>query len=371
MKHLTALAFFLIFATPMAFATNGANLIGASPTSVSMGGTGMASYNGPTDALFKNPALLTTGEVGHVNTDLSLTLVGLSATGTFGAGQDNNLAGNRVGPQAAATYKLTPNLGVGLGFFTVSGATSDYKGDITAQEVRTDYGLGRFMAGVAYQPLRWLSIGFAPYLAYGEFALNATNPPATGVQSARKPRSAVALGWQVGAYVEPVKNLSVGVTWINKTALNYTQVINLDAYGPAALNAGTAAATSALDDIKVAQPREFAVGVACCIKSTRTGASPPIGAIFSGAPPTGSRISSGRFKTFTRSGENSGQMAFRSERALIMRTALSPMSLTKTEPMRSMSKGTKFSSKRLPSLTSPLSRLFRELTFRRVSSAMR
>ena len=50
------LAFALLSAVGLSFATNGDNLIGVSPASRGMGGIGVGMPVGPTDTIFRNPA---------------------------------------------------------------------------------------------------------------------------------------------------------------------------------------------------------------------------------------------------------------------------------------------------------------------------
>jgi long-chain fatty acid transport protein len=260
MKYLARLSLLLLSAS--AFATNGNHFIGVSPASNSLSGTGVANFTNSLDALHKNPALMTRGALGQrVNAEASFQLIDLNASANGGAGLKDSSAAMKLAPSFGATYAYNDNLAVGLAILGFGGATVDQVGALELNQLQTRNSLLRLVPAVAYRISDLVTVSIAPYLSYGSLAINHSNPPSSaGAQTTRPPHSAVGFGGQIGAAFHPLTDLTLGVTYNSESNIKYKDVLNLDAFGPAALVPATAAATIDLDTLEAQEPQELAVG---------------------------------------------------------------------------------------------------------------
>jgi long-chain fatty acid transport protein len=244
------------------WAANGTNLIGLSGVSQAMGGTGVAYFSNTTDALYKNPALL--GEIsgdGRVSADAWLTLFSqnASADGGAGLGTRDTHSGARVLPQLSASFKLSDRLAIGLGILSYGGAVVDYSGFADLIELKQELDLVRIVPAVAYQVTDGLTVGVAPLLSFGALEINMNYFPDT-VQSGRSPHGSLGLGVQAGVTAKPANGWLLGASYTSKTKYNYSQIFDLERFGPAALSQPAGSPVYAIDDVSVQQPQEISVG---------------------------------------------------------------------------------------------------------------
>ncbi len=264
------LALALLCLGTSAFATNGNHFIGVSPAGTAMGGTGVANFTNSIDALHKNPALLTNPNLGKkVNAEVAFLYIKNNASVTAGdnAGASGLLrestAGSKFSPSFGASYSYNEKLSVGIGLLTFGGAVVDYAGDAELNQLKTHNSLIRLIPAVSYRFSDFATVGISPYLSYGSLSLNHSNPPGSvgTAQTNRAPHAATGIGGLIGGAIHPMNGLTIGLTYNFESNLTYKEVMNLDAFGPAALSAPTALATAALDDIQAQQPQEIALGV--------------------------------------------------------------------------------------------------------------
>lgn len=243
-------------AAPAAYAANGANLLGVSPASTAMGGTGVANYTNETDAMYKNPALLgASGAAQSGDAELSANFFKNSPTATAVGTTASSQAGTKVMPNIVGSYRMMDNkLALGLGYMTYGGGVVDYTGVQQLGEIKTQNSFGRLEAGASYKINDVVSVGIAPFLILGNFVVN-DNLAFTG-QTNRSADNRSALAGQIGVALNWSK-FSVAGTFISKSSdLKFQQIVNLRNIGEPGTN------PAALSDITVNQPAEAALGIA-------------------------------------------------------------------------------------------------------------
>jgi long-subunit fatty acid transport protein len=262
----TLLGFFSAVITLPVSATNVVNLIGLTANSVGMGGTGVSNFTTGTDALHKNPALLglIPQDPSHFSIDGTGSVIQQPESGnytnSFGSGSGNSLSGVVFSGDGAATYKVDDRFSVGLGFLPYGGAASDYTGQNAIFQPKNSLQLMRAVAAVSFRPLPWISVGAGPFFGWNRFALNESVAGAlagTNTQTTRTPSEATAWGGQFGVVVQPMANLTVGVSYLMRTSYLYKSLIAIDNFGPLV----TQADTNPVNDFTLEQPDEIAAGV--------------------------------------------------------------------------------------------------------------
>ncbi len=246
-----------------AFGTNANHFIGLSPASTAMGGTGVANFTNSLDALLKNPALLNAANLGkNVNGEVSFLYIRNSAAASAGNTSAGTLkestAKSKFSPSLGAAYAYNENLAVGLGLLAFGGAIADHAGSPELNQLQTKNSLIRLVPAVAYRLNDTVAFGFSPYLSYGSLSVNHSNPPSSvgTPQTDRAPHASVGFGGQLSTVITPAAGLTFGLAYNFESNITYKEVMNLDAFGPAAANT----ALAALDDIKAQQPAELALG---------------------------------------------------------------------------------------------------------------
>lgn len=240
-----------------AMATNGGNLIGLSATSVGMGGTGMAQYQGVMESIHKNTSLLTLQKgASGLGAEFSNTFVSINVkgTGSTAAGEKTSQAKSHYIADIAASYRLNDSMAIGLGVLPYAGAKFDFSGEASFAGLKTDNTIIKIQPAFAYSPVENLSFGAAPIIGYGSLALNDL---VTGTQSTRDPSTGVGVSGQLSASYK-CHGLVFGAGFTAPLKITYKSVSNLDAFGPNA----AVAASAGLDDLAIQQPSELALGVA-------------------------------------------------------------------------------------------------------------
>lgn len=243
-----------------AHATNGTYLIGTTPASQAMGGTGVAHYTSDGNALFKNPALLAAeGEDAKCSLELSTTHMHIKNHSQFNSAQEVSSQSNiPMAPNVTGSYHPGKDLGLGWGIFSLGGSQADFAGNSTLSEVKSDLTLSRFVVGGAYAVTPWLSVGAGPFLTLGRFSLNSTDST-TGKQSTRAPDSSTGFGYEAGIGIHPNKQWEIGASFISKSKVTYNNVSDFEAFAP--VGASVPRGDGVVDPFDIEQPMEIAAGI--------------------------------------------------------------------------------------------------------------
>ncbi len=238
-----------------ASATNGDNLIGLSPASRAMGGTGVAVGAGPTDAVIRNPALLTENQRFTASFGGILFLPDVSAKFKMGpqdSGWKDSKSSFFVIPEIALVQRINQKIVAGIGAYGVSGMGVDYREEPMLSKMHTNFSFMRFVPAVGIELNDKLSVGAGLHIAWGSLDMgatmcaNATNPSTCwnasgGVFQTVKP------GFSLGIHAKLTKNIWTGVAYQSSTKLTYERVFDTNGDGT-------------FEDLELEQPQEVAFG---------------------------------------------------------------------------------------------------------------
>lgn len=253
----------VISLTAVGYATNGDNLIGVSPASRGMGGTGVGMPVGPTDTIFRNPAWMSYYDGFHMSFGGVLFLPDVKARiqNPMGdSGWQTSEADTFGVPEIGLHTRINDKVVFGLGMFGVSGMGVDYRNNSNLQSamgknlnMHTNLQFMRFIPSVSYQINNAISIGGAVHLAYGSLDMgavmcaNAADPNtcwnAGGGQS-----QDFGLGAQIGIAYRVNDIVFAGLTYQSPLAMTYEKVFDTNGDGE-------------YEDMKLTQPQEVAVGI--------------------------------------------------------------------------------------------------------------
>lgn len=177
-----------------------------------------------------------------------------SAVNAFGrpiSGVDNADAGNvAFVPHGAFTYKVTPELAVGLALTSPFGLVTSYPANFVGryQADRTSLLTLNINPSVAYQLLPWLSVGAGLSAQYGraEFtsfvnssaiATSATGRP-TALQDGyfRLKGDSWSFGYNFGVLVQPGPHTNIGLTYRSRVQHDFSGTASYNVPAPLSLN---------------------------------------------------------------------------------------------------------------------------------------
>lgn len=257
LKQLT-LASTALAAASTALATNGDNMIGVGPYANTMGGVGVAAPQDAISAVFANPAAMcfTPGcAYAEMNFAGSIFLPRVSAEvgGVQADGNNNVYAIPAIGlslPIGGAESRWR----FGLAAYGVTGLGVDYRG--TAIDRMAFWGaplsagtftslqVMKFSPSLSYKITPDLSVGLAMQIDYETLDLG----QGTSI--------GYSAGVQPGVIWHPVKNLSLGLTYISPQPATFDNVANYD------VDAG-------YDSLKLTAPQQVGFGVAYALMEER------------------------------------------------------------------------------------------------------
>jgi long-chain fatty acid transport protein len=263
-----------------AFATNGDHMIGLSAESRALGGTGIANFMGSGNAL-SNPSLLAktkadnefafAGTMFKADVDATTTK-GSIGDATSGISKESD-EGMSVIPAISLLHRINDTTVFGLGMYGTAGMGTDWRGsEVTGASVsigqmdlynmRSSLMLMQFAPSIAYGTDTF-GVGLTAIMQYG--ALSVDYDTANNSGEDKHIGSGVSndfgYGFQVGAYYNPMKSLTIGATYKSAIDMEYKNQIS-DAgaaygYGANVAGGGLAAKSDHLE-----QPAEYGVGVA-------------------------------------------------------------------------------------------------------------
>ncbi|MDH5423711.1 MAG: outer membrane protein transport protein, partial [Gammaproteobacteria bacterium] len=163
-RSLLAASVAVAITAPMTvLATNGMNLEGYGPIATGMGGASMAYDNG-TAGIMNNPATLGLMDEGTSRLDVALGQLAPDISndgGPFGTAESG---GDSYFMPAVGYTKRDGQLTYGVGMFAQGGMGTEYEANTfmaagTGEAVRSEVGVGRLVAPIAYNIDKNLTIG--------------------------------------------------------------------------------------------------------------------------------------------------------------------------------------------------------------------
>ena len=244
--------------TTAALATNGDILIGIGPISRALGGTGVAAPQDSISATFSNPAAMCISPACSApQADFALTLFAPDVNTTVGGvSADSNDHVYPI-PAIGASFPLHGSFSrwrIGISAYGVSGLGVDYRGTAIGRGFNpnapispvnpprvagayTSLAVMKFAPSVAYAVTPDLSLGMSAHFSYATLDLGIGD------------ESDIGYGIQLGAVWKPVKDITIGLTYISPQSTTFDDVMDFDNNGR-------------LDSLELEKPNQVALGVA-------------------------------------------------------------------------------------------------------------
>ena len=240
--------------SPMAYATNGDEMMAVGAQSTALGGTGVANYMGA-DSTWANPAMLGKSKGSEVVGGIVYFSPKVTNTGFTGTTAATSDAKPSVIPDVSYSSRISDSLSYGVAMAGIAGMGVDYESANQAAYVkaRTAMSILRVAPTIAYNDKDY-GVGFSPVLQYGSLAISydTTGFPGGGpVNASKSANTNTGYGYTLGAFYNVMPTLTV--------AAAYQSAINMK-YGTQLSVAGAGFNQTFADNLE--QPAEMKAGVA-------------------------------------------------------------------------------------------------------------
>jgi long-chain fatty acid transport protein len=245
-----------IFASPLAYATNGDTMMAVGSQNTALGGTGVAHFTGAESA-FANPAMLGKSKGAELTGGLTIFDPTVTNTGFTGTAAAQSTAKTSFIPDISYSNRISENLTYGIAMGGIAGMGVDYRSYPVATYVaaKTTMAILKVIPTIAYNDANY-GIGFSPILQYGSLAISYTN--AGGAYNPTH-HAATDIGWgfNLGGYYDLTPAATVAVAYNSPIKMQYgTQLSRAgDGFGQGTTSPGTSRFGDQLD-----QPAEIKVG---------------------------------------------------------------------------------------------------------------
>src|SRR6266550_2874839 len=245
MQRLVRYAWLIVAAWPAVLGAQGFGIFEQNTCTMGRGGTAAAAPCADGSAIFFNPAGLAGLKGGHASAGVTLINVMGSFTDDL-LQKTTDLDDPLIPvPQAYVSYGVTPELGVGIGFFAPYGVQTNWPLSFDGRFAGYDNIIKTFYVQptVAYQVTPWLSLGGGLDIVHGSVELHQRLdlsqtpivvsgtvlgtfgqfgvPPGTDFADANLTASKTSVGGHFGALAKVNDRLSIGVHYLTKVTLDY------------------------------------------------------------------------------------------------------------------------------------------------------
>lgn len=255
--------------SPLAYATNGDEMMAVGSQSTALGGTGVANFMGAESA-WANPAMLGKSKGSEATGGVVLFTPKVTNTGMpGGAAADSKAATNYI-PDVSYSSRISDSLSYGIAMAGIAGMGVDYTAANAATHIKAKSALSilRVVPTIAYNTDSY-GVGLSPVFQSGSLMLTYNNGAA--VNAAESAESSSGFGYSLGGYFNASSALTVAASYQSEIAAKYgTQISNAgNGFGlcqPA--GGGCTGAAPFGDDLN--QPSEMKAGVAYTVGESIT-----------------------------------------------------------------------------------------------------
>ena len=240
-----------------AYATNGVNLIGTGAISRAMGGTGVAFYSNPAEAISKNPALMEkTKNSETIQVDLTYfdaTVKSYIAdemplnTDQVQTGYEGTSTGHldqSFIPRVGYVTEVDDEMNFGFGFLGIAGLGVDHIENPQLRKMKSSMMLMQIVPAFS-STVNNVHFGFAPVLGFGSLSINHDEDPSKkndkGVlfQSKRPglfdtniggETLESAIGLKLGFAVDVDETFTFGGSFISPLKYEYQNIVNFEQF---------------------------------------------------------------------------------------------------------------------------------------------
>ena len=237
--------------SPMAYATNGNQMMAVGSQSTALGGTGVANYMGA-DSTWANPAMLGKSKGSEVVGGIVYFKPTVTNTGFTGTAAAKSSADPSVIPDVSYSSRINDSLTYGVAVAGMAGMGVDYTNQASVAsyvKAKTTMSILRVVPTIAFNNKDY-GVGFSPVLQYGTLAIS-YQTAGGATNGAHDADSDTGYGYTLGGYFNVMPTLTV--------AAAYQSAIDME-YGKQLSRAGTGFGQTFGD--KLNQPSEMKAGVA-------------------------------------------------------------------------------------------------------------
>ena len=235
--------------TPMAYATNGNQVMSIGSQNTALGGSGVANFTGA-ESTFANPAMLGKSKGSEFTGGVVYFKPTVTNTGFTVTTPETSSADPSVIPDMSYSSRISDSLTYGVALAGIAGMGVDYTGaNANYVKAKTTMGLLRVIPTIAYNTKDY-GIGFSPVLQNGSLAISyATQNGANNAD--HKKDSDTGYGYALGGYFNVMPSLTLAAAYQSEIEMTYGKQLST-----AGLGFGQVFAD------KLAQPAEIKLGVA-------------------------------------------------------------------------------------------------------------
>lgn len=222
-KIVATLASLGLVASPLAYATNGDEMMAVGSQSTALGGTGVANYMGA-ESLWANPAMLGKSKGSEVTGGVNLFKPSVANNGVGGGATEKSSANTNYIPDVSFSNRISDSLSYGIGVAGIAGMGVDYTGASAAMmAAKSSLSIMRVTADIAYNKDNY-GFGFAPIFQSGSLMLSYTGAGGA-YNAAQQSSSSTNFGFSLGGYFNATNAVTLGAAYQSKIAGKYgTQI---------------------------------------------------------------------------------------------------------------------------------------------------
>jgi long-chain fatty acid transport protein len=254
--------------SPMAYATNGDEMMAVGSQSTALGGTGVANFMGA-ESLWANPAMLGKSKGAEVTGGVNLFKPKVTNTGLAGGAAGDSTADTSYIPDLSYSNRINGNLTYGVALAGIAGMGVDYTGagpTLGLIKAKSELSILRVVADIAYNTDSY-GVGFAPIFQSGSLMLSYDNG-AVAYNPGKSSSSSTGFGFALGGYYNATPEVTVAAAYQSKIAAKYGTQISGAGNGFGLCQPAGGGCTGAApfgDDLD--QPAQMKVGVAYTMAS--------------------------------------------------------------------------------------------------------
>ncbi|MEI7842188.1 MAG: outer membrane protein transport protein [Gallionellaceae bacterium] len=255
-----------VLVSPMAYATNGDEMMAVGSQSTALGGTGVANYMGA-DSVWANPAMLGKSKGSEVTGGVVAFTPKVANTGVpalSGVNAESKANPSYI-PDVSFSSRINDSMVYGIAVAGIAGMGVDYQGAASTHiRAKSDLSILRVMPTIAYNGKDY-GVALSPIFQSGALRLsyNASGLGMGNVNSTGKYESSTGYGYSLGGYFDVMPSFTVAASYQSEIAAKYGTQIS-DAGMGFGLN-GSAGKAAFGDDLN--QPAVTKAGVAYTMDS--------------------------------------------------------------------------------------------------------
>jgi long-chain fatty acid transport protein len=255
--------------SPLAYATNGDEMMAVGSQSTALGGTGVANFIGA-ESLWANPAMLGKSKGAEVTGGVNLFKPKVTNTGMPGGVAEDSTANTSYIPDLSYSRRISDSLTYGVAMAGIAGMGVDYTGATPATHIKAKSNLSilRVVLDIAYNKDNY-GVGFAPIFQSGSLMLRYNT--AVAYNNAEQSNSSTGFGYALGGYYNAAPAVTVAAAYQSKISAKYgTQISGAgNGFGLCQPAGGGCTGAAPFGD-NLDQPAQMKLGVAYAVADSVT-----------------------------------------------------------------------------------------------------